>query len=216
MNDATAWPLFDLVVTTPKLELRYATDALLLELTGMAYDVIPPGSLPFEEGATFYDMSTTGRQRWLAGQWSARSRTSPEWWVLVFAVVVEGRAVGTQEVTAVNFSALRTVNTFSWLNRAYQGSGLGKEMRAAVLHLAFEGLGAHRATSEAFEDNLASCGVSRALGYADDGITWALRGDGQAGPMRRFMLTRDDWYRGRRSDISISGLVPCLPLLGLS
>jgi RimJ/RimL family protein N-acetyltransferase len=214
MKDATPWPLFDLVISTPALQLRYATDALLLELAGVAHDVIPPGSLPFEEGATFYDTSTGGRRRWLAGQWSARSRTSPEWWALVFAVVVEGRAVGTQEVTAVNFGALRTVSTFSWLNRSYQGRGLGKEMRSAVLHLAFEGLGAHRATSEAFEDNAASCGVSRALGYADDGVTWALRGDKQAAPMRRFVLTREAWLPRRRPDISISGLEPCLAQLG--
>ncbi len=209
------WPFFDLAVRTPRLELRYATDPLLLELTGVADDVIAPGSLPFDGDATFYDLSPAGRRRWLAGQWSARSRTSPDWWVLVFAVVVDGKAVGTQEMTGVRFPALRTVETFSWLTRSYQGRGIGKEMRAAVLHLAFAGLGAERAQSEAFEDNLASCGVSRALGYEPNGTTWALRA-GQSAPMSRFMLTREKWAARRRDDITISGLGACLPLLGLA
>jgi RimJ/RimL family protein N-acetyltransferase len=43
-------------------------------------------------------------------------------------------------------------------------------MRAAVLHLAFAGLGAEYATSEAFTDNAASLGVSRKLGYVLDGF----------------------------------------------
>ena len=41
-------------------------------------------------------------------------------------------------------------------------------MRAAVLHLAFDGLGARRAVSDAFEDNPGWLGVSRKLGYRDD------------------------------------------------
>jgi len=208
-----AWPLFGLAVRTPRLELRYATDDLLLELAGVAGDVIVPGTMPFEGDATFYDTSVAGRRRWLAGQWGARARTSPAWWVLVFAVVVDGRAVGAQEMTAAEFAALRTVETFSWLTRSQQGRGFGKEMREAILHLAFEGLGAERAWSEAFEDNAASCAVSRGVGYERDGTTWALRGNEPA-PMIRFILTREAWLVRRRSDIAIRGLDPCLPLLG--
>ncbi|MFN0145507.1 MAG: hypothetical protein ACKVT1_03275 [Dehalococcoidia bacterium] len=115
MDDANPWPLFDLAIKTPRLELRYATDELLLGLVDVADDVISPGTMPFDGDASFYDLSSAGRRRWLAGQWGARARTSPAWWVLVFAVVVEGRPVGTQEITGANFSALRTVDTFSWL-----------------------------------------------------------------------------------------------------
>lgn len=67
---------------------------------------------------------------------------------------------------------LREVHTGSWLGRRYQGQGIGTQMRAAVLHLALDGLGAQRAVSAAFEDNPASLGVSRKLGYRDDGIEW--------------------------------------------
>ncbi len=42
-------------------------------------------------------------------------------------------------------------------------------MRAAVLHLAFAGLGAQHAVSGAHDHNTASLTVSRKLGYRDDG-----------------------------------------------
>jgi RimJ/RimL family protein N-acetyltransferase len=177
--------------------------------------VIAPGTHPFEDGTSFYDLTPAGRRRWLAGQWGARARTSPSWWVLVFAVVVDGRAVGTQELTGAEFPALRQVETFSWLTRSHQGRGLGREMREAILHLAFDALGAERAYSEAFEDNEASCAVSRAVGYEPAGTAWVLR-DGHAAPMTRFLLTRERWLARRRPDITTSGLDPCLDLLGLA
>jgi RimJ/RimL family protein N-acetyltransferase len=88
-------------------------------------------------------------------------------------------------------------------------------MRAAVLHLAFEGFGAERALSEAFEDNLASGGVSRALGYERDGTTWATR-KGESAPMRRYLLTKDAWQQRRRDDITITGLDAVKEFLGLA
>jgi RimJ/RimL family protein N-acetyltransferase len=57
----------------------------------------------------------------------------------------------------------------AWLGQSYQRRGVGTGMRAAVLQLAFAGLGAEYAISSAFIDNAASLAVSRKLGYADDG-----------------------------------------------
>jgi RimJ/RimL family protein N-acetyltransferase len=209
------WPLFDLVVRTPRLELRYADDALLEELAHLhAAGVVPPGTEPFDGDASFYDPGP-GTLRWLKGQWSARSRTAPEWWVLVFAAVVDGRAVGGQEMTGIEFAKTRTVNTFSWLGRDHQGHGLGKEMRSAGLHLAFDGLGAERAESDAFDDNGPSRGVSLSLGYEENGTAFWSRPSGGA-PATRYLLTRERWERvGRRHDIVVEGLEPCLALLGL-
>ncbi|HTT89689.1 MAG TPA: GNAT family protein [Acidimicrobiales bacterium] len=68
-----------------------------------------------------------------------------EVWALVFAAVVDGRPVGGQEMTGIEFPKVRTVSSFSWLGRDFQGQGLGQEMRGAMLHLAFAGLGALRA-----------------------------------------------------------------------
>ena len=52
---------------------------------------------------------------------------------------------------------------------AHQGQGIGKEMRAAMLHLASPASDAERANTGAFDDNAASLGVTRALGYRPNG-----------------------------------------------
>ncbi len=87
-------------------------------------------------------------------------------------------------------------------------------MRAAVLYLAFAGLGAERAQSEAFEDNEASNRVSMALGYKANGTMWATR-RGEPARMIRYELTRESWLQSRRHDIEVSGLDRCLPVLGV-
>jgi len=45
-------------------------------------------------------------------------------------------------------------------------------MREAILHLAFEGLGAKEASSDAFVDNDGSNAISRDLGGNQTGRTW--------------------------------------------
>lgn len=212
---ADAWPLFDLAVTTPRLELRYATDELLIALTSFhVTGVLADGAEPFDGDSSFYHRPPEAHRRFLLGEWGARAKTSPAWWHLSFAVIVDGEPVGMQDITGVDFQRVRTVSSFSWLGREHQGRGLGSEMRAAVLHLAFDGLGALRAESDAFDDNAPSMAVSRALGYRDNGMMLAPRPSG-ASLMRRFLLTREAWASGRRDDITISGLGACLELLGL-
>jgi RimJ/RimL family protein N-acetyltransferase len=86
-------------------------------------------------------------------------------------------------------------------------------MRAAVLALAFDGLGAVEARSGAIEGNDASARVSEKLGYVEvEGGTVSPRGT----PVRerRFRQTRDGWMTGRHAPVEIEGLEPCLPLLG--
>src|SRR5205823_2524831 len=109
----------------------------------------------------------------------------------------------------------RTFETGSWLGRDFQGQGIGKEMRAAVLHFGFAGLGATRAISGAFEDNPQSIGVSRAVGYADNGDQIVVR-RGERARQLRFKMERADWERRRRDDIVIENLVPCFPLFGIA
>ena len=64
----------------------------------------------------------------------------------------------------------------------------------SALHFAFVGLGARYAHGDAFTDNHASRGVSRALGYAENGVVWGAR-RGEAAPMQRFTLAREAWRR---------------------
>src|SRR5713101_350116 len=89
--------------------------------------------------------------------------------ILTMMVTSGNEVVGAQDLHATDFAVSRQVETGSWLGRSSQGQGIGKEMRAGILHFAIAGLGAERAVSMAFADNPASLGVSRALGYVDNG-----------------------------------------------
>jgi RimJ/RimL family protein N-acetyltransferase len=91
----------------------------------------------------------------------------------------------------------RTANSGSWLARAFHGRGIGTEMPAALLALAFDGLGAHCATTGAFEDDPASARVSQKLGYAETGIQIVTVRDAPVRE-RRFELTREAWARDTR------------------
>jgi RimJ/RimL family protein N-acetyltransferase len=124
-----------------------------------------------------------------------------------------GAVVGVQAMTAENFAITREVSTGSWLGRAYQGRGIGREMRVAVLELAFTGLGATIARSGAFEDNAASIAVSRALGYQEDGDSLHVR-RGAAAREVRFKLTRETWEASARPAVTFDGLEKCLEFFG--
>ena len=132
-----------------------------------------------------------------------------------FAIVVDGDVVGLQDAEAINYPKLLEASTGSWLGLAHQGKGIGKEMRAAILHFLFEGLGAAYATSGAFHDNARSIAVSESLGYAEAGRRRTLRRDAPDW-LVGFRLPRDEWERRRRGDIEIEGLEPCLEMFGLS
>jgi RimJ/RimL family protein N-acetyltransferase len=208
------WPLFDLRLRTPQLELRLPTDEDLEKLASLAAaGVHDPEAMPFAVPWTDVSPAERGRSV-LQYHWSRRADWTPERWSLEFVIVRDGMVVGTQGVGAHNFAVVREVHTGSWLGRAFQGQGIGTQMRAAVLHLAFDGLGAQQARSEAFADNPASLAVSRKLGYADDGIEVHAR-RGTAAVTQRLRLDRQTWEATRTLPVTIEGLEPCLPMFGL-
>ena len=141
-----------------------------------------------------------------------REPVEPGTWRLYFVVVVDGRPVGEQTLTGVDFSALRTVSTFSWLSVDERGGGLGREMRAAILHLAFEGLDAREASSDAFVNNVGSNAISEGLGYSPNGFEWATR-QGEPALLNRWRLTSEAWERGRRDDIELHNVAACRELM---
>jgi RimJ/RimL family protein N-acetyltransferase len=210
------WPLFDLCIRTPRLELRPDWDEGLLELAEeAARGIHDPAFMPFLHPWTAVDddARALGVLQW---NWKTRGELTPEKWALNLLVCLDGRVVGTQGLMAEHFAKLRTVETGSWIGLEHQGRGIGREMRAAALHLAFAGLGAARAVSSAFEDNTRSLRVSRALGYEDDGEQWYVRGTEQEpGRVVRLKLSRERWESHRPDyDITIEHLEACLPLLG--
>ena len=159
-------PLTRLRLRTPRLELRLPTIFELRELYRVAAGGIhDPNFMPFETAWTdglnepdFLGYHAAQLQGFSAGNWE-----------LGLVAFQGGRPIGVQALGARSFASDRTVSTGSWLGRDFQGQGLGTEMRAAVLTLAFAGLGAARARSGAIEGNRPSLGVSRKFAYEHTG-----------------------------------------------
>lgn len=169
--------------------------------------------MPFSSGWT--DRPGADRARSVVQHhWLRLGNWRPEDWSLNLAVFEGGRPVGSQALAARRFELVREVNTASWLGLPHHGQGIGTAMRAAVLHLAFAGLGAEEATSGAFVDNKASLAVSRKLGYVPDGFERRVV-RGQVVIMRRLRLPRTLWRGRSAEETRITGLAPCLPLFGL-
>lgn len=205
--------MFALEVRTPRLVLRYPDDEDVLALAELAVKgVHDPGIQPFQVLWTKVEPPHQQRNT-LSWFWDQRATGQRDDWQLPLATVVEGEVVGMQGVGARSWSVLREVGTGSWLGKAYQGQGIGTEMRAAVLHLAFAGFGAERATTGAWEDNPSSLSVTRRLGYRPNGILREVR-DCEAVAMHRFALDRTDWEPARRDDIELVGAGAVAELFG--
>jgi RimJ/RimL family protein N-acetyltransferase len=107
------------------------------------------------------------------------------------------------------------VDSSSFLTSEVRGRGLGKQMRAAVLALAFGALGARFAIASAWSDNHGSLGVSRALGDEENGVIADRRG-GVAAEMAHLRLTRDRWAAsGWPEQTAVCGVEECLVFFGL-
>ncbi len=207
------WPLFGLRLRTPRLELRLPGPRELDELADTALEgVHAPDEMPFGAPWTLAPREELGH-RVVQWQWKTMAEWTPDDWSLSLAVVLDGRAIGIQDVRARDFAVVREVASGSWIGMRYQGRGLGTEMRAAILELAFAGLGALTATTGAHTDNPSSLGVTRKLGYRPDGTTRAAL-LGRRVEDLRFVLDRDGWRKHRAIDVSIEGLEPCLHLFG--
>lgn len=210
------WPLFDLRIRTPRLEVRYVDDELCTELALLAARGIhDPEFMPF--ATPWSDAPSPELERnALQFQWRVRAETTPNHWNLNFATIVDGAVIGTTSLIADQFPILRQFETGSWLGREFQGKGFGKEMRIATLQLGFEGFFAEFATTGAYHDNGPSLGVTHSLGYAEAGRRRVVRRDAAA-EMIGFHMPRSHWQQHvRRDDIELSGVEAARELLGIS
>lgn len=210
------WPLFDLEVRTPRLTLRYVDDVLAVELAALAARGIhDPDFMPFAMPWTRAASPQLERQA-LQFFWRCRTETTPAGWNLNFAVLVDGEVVGSTGLRAEEFPRLRQFETGSWLGREFQGRGLGKEMRIATLTLGFLGLDAELALTGAWHDNAASLGVTRSLGYDEQGWRRALRDDSHPDRLLGFVMPCEHFQAHlRRDDIELAGIAPVRDLLGI-
>ncbi|OEV11015.1 GNAT family N-acetyltransferase [Streptomyces nanshensis] len=209
----SCWPLYGLRITTPRLELRLPGLSLLEELAAVAGAGVHgpeemPFSFPWSDAPPDVRTRTTFQHvLGTVAEWH------PENWTLSLAVLHDGAVVGRQDLTARDFGVTGDAQTGSWLGLPHQNRGLGTEMRAAVAHLAFEGLGARTLRSSAMTDNPRSLAVSRKLGYEPDGLeTVAVRGEART--LRRLRLERAAWERHRTVPVGVEGLEPCRELFG--
>jgi RimJ/RimL family protein N-acetyltransferase/predicted GNAT family acetyltransferase len=149
-------PLTRLRLRTPRLELRLPTRAEARRLFAVAAAGIhDPDVMPFEIPWTD-SLDEAG----FVGYSTASTADS-----IRFAAFLDGEPIGVQGLDVHP----EWVTTGSWLGAAYQGRGLGTEMRAAVLTYAFDHRDAAVARSGAIPGNPQSLGVSRKLGYEEVG-----------------------------------------------
>ncbi|MCE7004856.1 GNAT family N-acetyltransferase [Kibdelosporangium philippinense] len=201
------WPLRNLVIRTPRLELRPDDDAGLFELVEVANaGVHAPDKMPFT-------VPWTDRPpiEWVKFYWLQRASFTPDDWSLNFLTRVDGRVIGMQGAAATDFAVTREMHTGSWLGQAHQGNGYGTEMRAAILMFAFDYLGAERMASGAHSDNVASQNVSRKLGYRPDGVE-RRSVKGKMVFNERLAVTPEQFVRPEWS-IEVDGLDGCRSLL---
>ena len=207
------FPPLGVRVVTPRLVLQMPSDEdLLLLLEVVAGGIHDPEETPFTNPWT--DTARPQRDREsLSFWWRTRATWSPTDWMWVAAIYVNGAPIGVQSMQAVDFATRRQVSSGSWLGRPFQGRGLGTEARAAMLHLAFEGLGAVAAHSGYVGGNAASRRVSEQLGYSPNGYVYEPVRD-TLKQVHNLVLERSEWERRRRDDITIEGLEPCRELFG--
>lgn len=209
------WPLFGLRIETPRVTLRPPTDDDFVALIEVVREgVHDPATMPFNVPWT--DLPSPERERSaLQFWWRGRAEWTAAKWDLTFGVFFDGRPIGLQALHAADFGSLRSVESGSWLGLAWQGQGIGTEMRHAAVQFAFGSLGATQVTSGAFMDNMASRRVSEKVGYEANGTALWLR-RGVPDEQQRYILTRERWERTKADlPITVSGFEPCREMFGL-
>lgn len=192
---AAYWPIFGLRLATPRLVLTPLQDADLPEimeliLAGIHEPDRMPFALPWTDAPRDEMVANALRH-----YWSTRASSTPDDWAVPFMIRRKGELVGMQDLTGRNFAVTRTVSTGSWLGSAFQGQGIGTEMRSAVVQFAFDHLTADRADSGAFTDNAQSLAVSRKLGYRPDGTAVLQRRPGERAVEQRLTVDRTTFVR---------------------
>ncbi|GAA1671097.1 GNAT family protein [Glycomyces endophyticus] len=198
-------PIYRIRVRTARLELRLPdTDDLAALADQAAAGVHGPDFQPFKNAWTEAEPLARGRTAIL---WNLNliAAVTPDRWCLPFVAVHDGRVIGKQDLAGKQYAVTREATTSSWLGAAHHGKGLGTEMRAAVLALLFDGLGADHALSDCLDGNGPSEAVSRKLGYRPDGIDHQVY-NGERVTSLRWRLTRADWEAHRTHDVAVDGL----------
>lgn len=192
---ASALPMLGLRVSAGPLELRGITDELLGPLADIAAAGIHDSdAMPFYVPWSIAPAEVLPRQ-FAQYHWSQRAAFSPAGWSLDLAVFWDGELVGVQGMSTKDYLVTRTGETGSWLGRSHQGKGIGTAMRQVFCAFAFDHLDATQITSGAFTDNPASLGVSRKVGYRENGLRRVERRPGELAVLQELVLAPEDLVR---------------------
>jgi RimJ/RimL family protein N-acetyltransferase len=208
------WPLFGLRLVSGSVVLRLPREHEIAELarvaaTGVHHATERPFLTPWAEG------SPEQRSRFvLREHWTSLASWTIDRWQLSLGVFVDDQPAGIVAIRAVDFPIVREVTSSSWLGLAHQGRGFGTDARRGVLALSFDSLHADAALTEVFQDNHASQGVSRKLGYVADGISRDRRGD-EAVTSDRLRLTRAAWEAQDQPVVAVEGFDACREVFGI-
>lgn len=207
------WPLFGLRLRCREVELRQVREEDLPHLAANR-----PADYEHHPRAEMFDGLDAGQNdRRLTCQelWRSLGTWSPSSWCLDLAVEHDGSIVGVQSLEGDDFPVLRTVDSGSWLVPAARGRGIGVAMRMAVLGLAFDHLRAVAAITATTSDNAASLGVSRHIGYRDNGVSLNNSGHDPI-ELAHLRLTAGQWRdSGLGQEVTVTGFEPCRPWFGL-
>jgi RimJ/RimL family protein N-acetyltransferase len=207
------WPLFGITLRIGDLTLWPIREPELAEAARLV-----PDDVEFDPAQAMLeglDLEANRRRLLVQGLYRHWGAWSPESWVLSFVVRRHGSIIGMQSVEGDGFARLRTVDSASWLIPSARGQGNGKAMRAAILTLAFDSLGANFAISSARSENAASLGASYSLGYKPNGLSVS---DSPTGPceLTHVRLRRADWEAGEWARrCQVDGFAGCEPYFGL-
>lgn len=213
-------PPLGLIIRTPRLILQPADEpcALRLAMAVLEHGIHDTNHSPFGTQWSDADATTVARRVFT----DSLPKTHERLWKLSFAV----RLAGTPD-TPIGVVVLRQdgdleggVCTASWFVRPMHGNGLGTETRAALLKLAFDGMGADYASSLVFTNNTASLGVTQKFGYTH--MSSEMREvRGSLEEYAKMTLTREQW-RGHLlaqslgAEVLWEGLVPVLDYFGIA
>jgi len=212
-----AWPLFELSIRTPRLVLRLPTDAELDLLAKRASGrVLPPEQMDFMRTGWTQLPSPEFERSFMQYHWRTRAAWTPDAWALNLVAFADDEPIGGFGIEGEAFAERRTVTTGSWLLPDRRRRGFGIEGRAALLALAFDGLGAHVALSAAHEDNAGSLGVSAALGYERTSVEELTGPSGEAVRHVQVRLTRRRWETRARPLVEVEGLDACRELFDVA
>lgn len=207
----TRWPFDELTISRSEFILRPVRDADIAHFVA----IFPAD---FELDPTYPSLQgiapAADRERRLVQSiWRHRGCWSIDDWALDFGIWQGDAPIGIQTLEGMRFPQKRTVDTASWIAKPFRGKGFGIQARELVLAFAFEQLGAETAITSAVVTNHASLGVSRHLGYRNNGVRPHGTGT-EVVDLQHLVMSRTDWTMQRRNTITVSGFEEVSPFFG--